>query len=287
MPLKTNRPPVDNAEAGWTQERKNHLREKLKVSKEQLAALVEELGVPVPMPGRSSPKKRDNYSEAAALAKALERAERQVARLVRALDALDLAEASLPKELGSDEEAELPESAQKAILDYHNSPIHDLPSLIVAKEMRASQNPFDELAPEGFGAEDRVDLKALLGVLSLARRKAEMVHTELKNKDQGRFLADPFWVQTVDVALKQGFIWEKSGGKKISIHSEDGFKIFRQHEAKYVHGVSEDQGTDFFQVCDLIIEVLKGAERGGPERAIEKYINLKNAGCGGLFPIPP
>ncbi len=284
MPQKSKGELVDNAGPGWTKARIDYLQRSLGVSDKQLIELEQAVGLP--MQGRRPPKKSDKVSEAKALVTALRAAERQLGRLIDAQDNLETIEESFPKDLGPDDDTELSASTQKAIFDYHNSPIHDSPRLMVAMQMEASQSSFDEPDPNATGLEQGVDLKALRALLSTAREKAEMITAEFAKEQQARFVTTPHWVRAIDSALKQGFILDKSNDKNILISSKGGFVIFEEHRHDYLHHVSYDQSTLFAQICELALEVSHGTERGGSERAIRQYVTMIKSGRRGLFPIP-
>ena len=190
MPPKTPSEPIDAAGPGWTPERQKYLKRELKISDAQLEALMEELPVPVKMPGRKAPPKKDIVDEAKKLVGALRKAERQVSRLVDAEAAITASWTQIPAipyvEADIDKNVDLPEDVQGALPKFHGDPRHDAVSLVLAREMRSSSDPWpDETERDAPVENDGIDLSVLLESITRAHEKAAQVQAKIKAREHG------------------------------------------------------------------------------------------------------
>lgn len=271
--------PIDQAPAGWTDERKNQLIEMAGISPAQLDALIENLTLQKTTGPAKALNKSDWCDLTESVGKGLEQAIKALKPLVEAQKRVfEQAElfTSLPPE-GS--EADYTPEQEALVAAAHQFELSNLHYLELYRKLEYADGPLDwDEEPSRL-----LNLSTLYSMLLLAAKHARRENGFAQKTMQNRRRANSYWVYEVDLSLKSGFLSD-IGCKDINVHSTTAQRIFSESDG-YRFMVSASRTSPFYYVCLLCREVLDGPERDGPESAIRNYKQRLKRGRM-MFPVP-
>ena len=275
--------PIDGSPPGWTDKRKNHLLEMVRISQAQLDALILYLPLTPTKHGVSAVRKDDKRNQVDALIKAFNAAIKVLRPVVEAEAEMQARSHDIDDIPYQGDESDLSPNQAKKVADYHECRRQNSNNIYVFQYLRRQTR--DEFCHD---ASINVDIASLYRNLSNALANAELERTRLASSEQKRTTLLWYWVRDIDLLLKRGFVTDCNEG--VEVWDGDRFvEKFNQNKAKYKFPVRSTESA-FFEVCCVCREVLDGPQAKSPEKAIKDYkerLGSPKLTDDALRPMPP